>query len=123
MVFGLPNIPDKDATCEGCIYGKMHRLPFPKAAYRAKSPLELVHADICGPTQTPSLNDNRYFHLFVDDNTRMMWVYVLKNKSEAFPSFLEFKAMVENQSGRKIQTLRTDRGGEFIGKAFLDYCK
>lgn len=78
IVLGLPPIAHIDKVCEGCIYGKMHRLPFPKNAYRAKVPLELVHADIFGPTSTPSIGGKRYFHLFVDDYTRMMWIYFLK---------------------------------------------
>uniref|UniRef100_A0A2N9EI16 Integrase catalytic domain-containing protein n=1 Tax=Fagus sylvatica TaxID=28930 RepID=A0A2N9EI16_FAGSY len=43
MVVGLPSIQNNDRICEGCIYGKMHRLPFPKTAWRARAPLELVH--------------------------------------------------------------------------------
>ena len=55
---------------------KMHKLPFTKTSRRA-APLELVHADVCDPTQTPSLSDKikTYFLLFVDDYSRMMWVY------------------------------------------------
>ena len=123
MVLGLPPIAKLNQVCEGCIYGKMHRLPFPKTAWRAQAPLELVHADICGPTRTPSLNDNRYFLLFVDDYTRMMWVYFLKQKSEAFNVFLQFKAFAEKQSGSKMKTLKTDRGGKFIYGPFQKYCK
>jgi hypothetical protein len=123
MVKGLPNIDKIDKVCEGCIYGKMHRLPFPKFAWRAKAPLELVHSDIFGPTRTPSLGGKRYFLLFVDDYTRMMWLYILDKKSEAFSVFLKFQALVERQSGRQIKTLRTDRGGEFIYTPFMDYCK
>ena len=67
--------------------------------------LELVHADICGPTRTPSFNDNRYFLLFVDDYTKMMWAYFLKQKSEAFNVFLQFKAFAEKQSSIKMKTL------------------
>ena len=81
MVQGLPPIAKLNQVCEGYIYGKMHRHPFPKTAWRARAPLELMHADICGPTRTPSFNDNRYY-------TRMMWVYFLKQKSEAFNVFL-----------------------------------
>ena len=95
MAVGLPPIAKLNQVCEGCIYGKMHRLPFPKNAWRARPPLELMHADICGPTRTPSLNDNRYFLLFVDDYTRMMWVYFLKQKSKAFNVFLQFKVFAE----------------------------
>ncbi|KAG6487750.1 hypothetical protein ZIOFF_056351 [Zingiber officinale] len=56
MVTGLPRIqPTETGFCEGCVYGKQHRFPFPKTSWRAKAPLELVHADICGPTQTPTI--------------------------------------------------------------------
>ncbi|KAG6512658.1 hypothetical protein ZIOFF_030787 [Zingiber officinale] len=59
MVTGLPTIHSKDRVCEGCIYGKMHRFPFPKTAWRARSPLELVHADICGPIRSASLGNKQ----------------------------------------------------------------
>ena len=72
MVIGLPSIERSNQVCEGCIYGEMHRLPFFKTSWRAKLPLELVHADICDPTRTLSLNNRRYFILFIDDYTRMM---------------------------------------------------
>ena len=61
--------------------------------------------------------------LFIDDYSRMIWVYFLEQKSDAFSKFLEFMALVERQSGLKIKTLRTDHGGEFIYKPFMDYCK
>lgn len=123
MVIGIPNIDGGDKVCEGCILGKFHRLPFTKTSWRARRPLELVHADICGPTRTTSLNNRRYFLLFVDDYTRMMWVYILEQKSEAFTKFLEFKALAEKQSGHQLKVFRTDRGGEFTSKEFINYCK
>lgn len=92
-------------------------------SYQAKTPLELVHADICGTTQTPSLNENRYFFIFIDYYTWMMWIYILKQNSKAFEKFQEFKEKVENLSDKRIKTLRTDRRGEFIGNAFMNYCK
>lgn len=122
MVIGLPRISKINKVCEGCIYGKMHRLSFQKTAWRARAPLELVHSHIC-ESRTPSLNGSKYFLLFVDDYTRMLWVYFLKQKSEAFNSFIHFKALVENQSGSKIKTLWTDRGGEYLSQPFLNYCK
>lgn len=123
MVIGHPELETNTQVCEGCIYGKMHRFPFPKTTWRAKQPLELIHADIWGPSRTLSLGSKRYFILFVDDFTRMMWVYFLNEKSEAFSSFLKFKAFVEKQSSHQIKTLRIDCGGEFIYKPFIEYCK
>ncbi|KAL0345816.1 UNVERIFIED_CONTAM: hypothetical protein Sradi_4412900 [Sesamum radiatum] len=104
-------------------YGKMHKLLFPKTSWRASAPLELVHSDICGPMQTPTPRNKRYFILFTDDYTRHMWIYFLNQKSEAFSTFLKFKAQAERESGFLIKTLRTDRGGEFLHNSFLDYCK
>ena len=108
MVISLPNIKSPEKVCEGCVNGKMHRLSFPKISYWAKALLELAHFDIFGPTKTPSLNGNRYFILFMDDYTRMMWIYLLKQKLEAFSTFLKFKSMVERESGYKLKILRTD---------------
>ena len=73
-----------------------------------------MHVDICGSTRTPSLSNKRYFLLFVDDYTRMIWIYFLNQKSEEFSFFVD-----DNQ----MKTLRTNRGGEFIYKPFMQYCK
>ena len=36
--------------------------------------------------------------------------------------FQEFKALVENQIGRRIHALRLDNGGEYTSKDFNEYC-
>jgi len=63
-----------------------------------------------------SLGGNRYFITFIDDFSRKLWVYFLKEKSTAFTEFKNFKALVENQSGHKLVTLPSDRGGEYTSK-------
>jgi hypothetical protein len=37
----------------------------------------------------------------------------MKTKDEVFSRFQEFKALVENQTGRKNKRLRSDNGGEY----------
>jgi transposase InsO family protein len=85
--------------------------------------LQLVHTDICGPIEPMSLGGNRYFITFIDDFSRKLWVYFLKEKLAAFTVFKNFKALVENQSGHKLVTLRSDRGGEYTSKEFDKYCR
>jgi transposase InsO family protein len=41
----------------------------------------------------------------------------------SFGRFQEFRALVENQTGRKIRVLRSDNGGEYTSMEFEDYCK
>ena len=103
------------AVCRPCMEGKQHRQPSHKPATRAKDPLELVHSDLCGPIEPTSFGGCIYFILFIDDCTRMTYIYGLKGKSSkhVLEKFKEFKAEVENQTGRTIKRLRTDGGGEY----------
>ncbi|KAJ0906671.1 putative RNA-directed DNA polymerase [Helianthus annuus] len=123
-VVGIPHISHPKQVCEGCLVAKQTRKPFPsEAQWRAKKPLELIHAFLCGPITPHSWGGNRYFLLLVDDCTRYMWVYLLKSKDNAFAQFKKFKKQVEQESSQKIKILRTDRGGEFISHQFNDYCQ
>lgn len=91
MVVGLPKIHDI-SFCEGCVYGKQARTSFPVGkTWRASTHLELVHADLCGPMSVESIGGSRYFLLFIDDYSRMSWVFFLKYKSQAFEYFKKFK--------------------------------
>ena len=50
-------------------------------------------------------------------------VYFLKHKFEVFGLFKVFKALVENQSGRKLKILKFDNGGEYVKSDFIQYCE
>lgn len=123
MAEDLGEIVSYSGPCPSCSLGKQSRKPFPKTALkRATRTLELLHSDICGPMSTESLGNNLYFVLFIDDYTRMTWVYFLKQKSEVFSVFKRFKQMIEVQSGLKIKVLRTDNGGEYTSNEFKAFC-
>ena len=47
----------------------------------------------------------------------------MKEKSEVFSKFKEYKALVENQTDRKIKILRSDSGGMFTSEEFKELCK
>ena len=68
------------------------------------------------------MNQDKYALKFIDDFSRYCWVYFLKHKSEVFGLFKVFKALVENQSGRKLKVLRSDNGGEYVKSEFIQYC-
>jgi transposase InsO family protein len=46
----------------------------------------------------------------------------MKAKDEVFGRFQEFKALVENVTGRKIKALISNNGGEYTWKAFKEFC-
>lgn len=117
------NEPTDNPTCVTCLEGKQTRKPFNTKGTRATEILELVHSDLCGPMETNSFGGARYFYTFIDDLTRMVFVYFLKTKDLAEEVFKNFKAYVENQSNKRIKTLRSDNGGEYISKSFENYLK
>jgi hypothetical protein len=95
--------------CEGCVAGKLHRLPFPRGeSTRASTLLEIVHSDLCGPMRSESLGGARYVLTFIDDKSRKVFCYFLKSKSEVLERFKIFKAFVENDVGKRIKVLRSD---------------
>jgi len=108
--------------CESCIMCKLSRKPFTPMASRGTEPLQLVHSDICVPLET-AIGGGRYMLLFIDDATRHTDEYILKYKSEALKKFKEWKALREQQSGKKVKRFRTDGGGEYTSKKFAEYLK
>ena len=120
----MKDLPKLKENSEGRLLGKQHRLPFSTGkAWRAKDVLELIHTDVCGPMKTSSLNNNSYFILFIDDFSRMTWVYFIKEKSEVFGIFKKFKTLVEKQSGKYIKVLRNDRVKEYSSHKFDKFCE
>lgn len=112
---GLNFVSSEKLFCEGCQYGKSHRLPFKKSgAARSSNPGEFIHSDVCGPMHVTSLGGARFFLLFKDDCTGFRVVYFLKNKSEVFLRFKEFESLLYNKFQRSMQRLRIDNGREYL---------
>ena len=51
----------------------------------------------------------------------MCWVYLLKEKSQAFDTFKNFHLWIKNETQLNIGTLRSDNGGEYTSKDFDKY--
>ena len=109
--------------CEHCVLGKQRRVKFGTGIHNTKGILDYVHSDVWGPSKTPSLGGRRYFVTFIDDFSRRVWVFPMKNKDEVLEVFLKWKTKVENQTGRKIKVLRSDNGGEYKSDPFLKICQ
>jgi transposase InsO family protein len=108
--------------CKHCQQGRKTKTRFKSKEYSTTKPLEIVHTDLVGPITKKGLKGERYFMLLVDDYTRTIVVCFLKNKSEAFENFKIYKKMVENEMDSRIKCFRSDNGGEFTSKEFMDYC-
>jgi len=109
--------------CEHCVFGKHKRVTFNISTHKSKGILDYVHSDLWGPSRKPSIGGSHYILTIIDDYSRKVWPYFLKDKSEAFSAFKEWKVMIENQTEKKVKKLRTDNGMEFYSNEFKAYCK
>jgi hypothetical protein len=123
MVEGMSNCSLDFYFCEHCLYGKQNWVRFPSGATRPEGILQLVHNDVFGPVLVPSLGKSVYCVSFIDDFSRNTWIYFLRNKSEVFDRFKEFKALVENQTEKIMTVLRKDNGGDFRRNEFEEFYK
>ena len=109
----MPTIPKKRNKCDACILGKHSKHHFQGSKFRACRTLEMIHSDLCASMSIPSTNGNKYLVTFVDDYSRMCWVYLLKTKSEAFQTFKNFHAWIENEAQACIDTFHSNNTKEY----------
>ena len=62
------------------------------------------------------MDDNDSFITFTDDYSRYVYIYPIKERTEALDKFKIFKVEVENQHNLKIKIVRSDRGREYYGR-------
>ncbi|CAI7853001.1 unnamed protein product [Closterium sp. NIES-53] len=86
---------------------------------RSKKPLELVHMDLVGPLPVQGHKGERYFLTIVDDWSRLMWAYPLKQKGPRRPTIKEdWLPFVEKQAECVMKRIRTDRGVAHVPKKY-----
>lgn len=90
----------------GWTIAKLTRSPLNKTRRRSKPSLQLVHSDVCGPSNVTAYDGKRYFATFIDEYTHMLVTYLIEWKSEVFECFKEFKAT--SQSQNSIQVVKID---------------
>ena len=101
--------------CMDCIKGKQTKHS-KKGATRSTQLLEIIHTDIYGPFDTPTINGERYFITFIDDFSRYGYIYLLHEKSQSVNALEVYIKKVERQLDKKVKIIRSDRGDEYYEK-------
>lgn len=107
--------------CEVCQLAKHQRSYFPSQSYKPSRPFAMIHSDIWRPSRVSNLTGIKWFLTFIDDHTRICWVYLLKDKSDAAQTFKNFHSMIQTQFQAKIQILHTDNGREFFNTSLSQF--
>ena len=113
------NLPDH-RLCEGCIFGKMTRSPFPSSITKAEDVGDIIHSDI-GIVPIPTPTGEYYYSIFKDDFSNWTAVALMKKKSEAANFFIKFAAFLKTATGKSVKILRTDGGKEYNNEYLNNY--
>lgn len=106
-----------------CMCAKTVRKPI---AAQCSSPLaehfgDLMHMDVWGPAPICTVQHAWYALVIFDNATRWLKEPLLCTKDKAFAKYVGYKAHLYMQHGVRVKAVHSDRGGEFIGRDFVDH--
>ena len=70
--------------------------------------------DVCGPMPVTSKGGSKYFATVLDDFSKLSIVIPLKTKDQVSKRVEEIITRLENQTGKRVKKVRTDRGREYL---------
>ncbi|KAJ9536157.1 hypothetical protein OSB04_un000658 [Centaurea solstitialis] len=108
-----------DVLSQACQLGKHVRLPFHSSDSIVDSVFDISHSDVW-TSPISSFGGFKYYVVFLDHYSHFLWVYPLRQKSDVFAKFLQFRAYVKTQFNCDIKSFQCDHGGEFDNSATHD---
>lgn len=74
------NVSGSSFKCSVCVLAKSHSASYPLSFNKRMVPFELIHSDVWGPSPISTQQGTCWFIIFVDDCTRMTWLYTMRKK-------------------------------------------
>lgn len=109
--------------CDVCQFAKSHRATYSLSDTRSVEPFDLVHSDVWGPSSISNISGAKWYVTFIDDYTRVTWVFLMKDKFGVYQLFVNFFQMVKTQFGKPIKRLRSDNGKEYVNQKIYNFLK
>jgi hypothetical protein len=96
-------------VCEPCVLGKLRRGSHPsRRPQQIRVLVGRVDKDLC---DLP----HGYLSSVTDKATRFCTVFLVQRKSDTEAAIRPMLAWSETQAGQRVQKVRHDRGGEYMG--------
>ena len=109
--------------CESCALSKSHWMSYEIQDYFPSSPFYMIHSHVWGLSKIYTLNGKRWFATFIDDHTRLCWIYLMKSKSDVAQNFKDFYTFTETQFQVEISIFKTNNGTKYFNTCLGNFLK
>jgi hypothetical protein len=116
----LPSGGYADFKCPHCVVGKMTHQPYSTESKEIDPTIEVadvIHTDQMDLHASPSRDGNKYVLMFVDEASRMGFVYALRCLEETIDRYRDFVEFIRTQKGKNIKVLVSDGHSTYMSKA------
>ena len=107
--------------CEVCELAKHKRVYFPISNKRSSIPFYLIHSDIWGSSPIPNITGAKWFVSFIDDCTRVTWIFLLKHKFDFSTILSNFCSMIMTQFRVNVKRFRSDNVKDYFNQVQTPY--
>ena len=83
--------------CEVCQISKHVHNSYHIQPFKASHPFSMIHSDVWGPSRIKNVTGTRWYVSFVDDHSRITWLFFMKEKLEVGQIFRKFNTLVQPQ--------------------------
>ena len=98
--------------------GEHHRSTYPaRDSIPSSRAFDLIHCDVWVPSRVPSPSGHLYYIVFVDDYTRVSWVYLIKDCSQVLNIVHQFTQEIITQHSTTPKVIQTDNALELVQSA------
>ena len=104
----LPWLSLNELVCESCQMSKHHRSTYPaRDSIPSSCAFDLIHCDVWGPSRVSFLSGHVYYIVFVDNYTRVSWVYLIKYRRQVLDIIHQFTQEIIAQHSTTPKIIRT----------------
>jgi hypothetical protein len=112
----------KEGVCEGCMSGKMNRLPVTGTIeHNAEQTMDLWVADLMGPVSKKTFSGKKYVLVIMDVYSHKMFVVLLNRKKETMNEIVKIVKREQTQKEKKVKVFHSDGGGEFVNNTLKQF--
>jgi transposase InsO family protein len=117
------NLPKGDIKCPVCMIAKGTRSNKLLPSYRPVEKLGIIACNLIGPFEIPTFDDGKYILTIRDLSTSYSEIKILKNKGETAKLLMEQITKFETVTGKKVNCIRSNNGGEFKSNVLAEFIK